>query len=138
MECYLPARHENQIRCVSTATSTSIRTMSEICDVKFAFAACSISERVGFVCYNRHLFLSSMFASERNLQFQFRCPRFVTYNSPSRLVASLKGLGLSVTTDVFSCPLCSLLKRTFSFSFRGIVCLCGVRARMNVSGDLYS
>lgn len=48
-----------------------------------------------------------------------RCPRSVKYNSPSRLVTSLKGLGLSISTDVFSCPPCSLLKRTFSFSFRG-------------------
>ena len=68
---YLPARHENQIRCVSTATSTSIRTISEICEVWFAFAACTISEGIGFVCFNRRLFLSSMFASEKNLQFQF-------------------------------------------------------------------
>ena len=71
MECYLPARHENQIRCVSTATSTSIRTISEICEVCFAIAACTISEGIGFVCFNRRLFLSSMFASEKNLQFQF-------------------------------------------------------------------
>ena len=43
-----------------------------------------------------------------------RYPRSVKYDSPSRLVLSLKGLGLSVSTDVFSCPPCSLLKRIFS------------------------